>query len=91
MKISCWQCDCLPAALLSAARRPACAAGEGSTFIKWCCLLINTASLELQGDYTSCAWRCTATSQWLGCRLLLCSVRARCCLAEHASLRRHGA
>lgn len=28
--------------------------GDGSTFVKWCGLLINTDSLELQGDYTRC-------------------------------------
>lgn len=26
--------------------------GDGATFVKWCGLLINTATLELQGDYT---------------------------------------
>lgn len=28
--------------------------GDGATFVKWCGLLINTATLELQGDYTRC-------------------------------------
>lgn len=27
-------------------------AGDGSTFVKWCGLLINTQNLELQADYT---------------------------------------
>ena len=27
-------------------------AGDGSEFVKWCGLLINTATLELQADYT---------------------------------------
>ena len=27
-------------------------AGDGSVFVKWCGLLINTSSLELQADYT---------------------------------------
>ena len=26
--------------------------GDGATFVKWCGLLVNTATLELQGDYT---------------------------------------
>lgn len=26
--------------------------GDGSTFVKWCGLLLNTATLEVQGDYT---------------------------------------
>ena len=26
--------------------------GDGSTFVAWCGLLINTANLELQADYT---------------------------------------
>ena len=26
--------------------------GDGSTFVAWCGLLVNTANLELQADYT---------------------------------------
>lgn len=28
--------------------------GCGATFVKWCGLLLNTDTLELQGDYTRC-------------------------------------
>lgn len=31
---------------------PGAAAGCGATFVKWCGLLLNTETLELQGDYT---------------------------------------
>ena len=45
---ACWRHSLQAAAFFAYA----CAAGKGSTFIKWCGLLVNTATLELQGDYT---------------------------------------
>lgn len=46
---------CGPGRLLLRANPPApaaAAAGEGATFVKWCGLLLNSQTLELQGDYT---------------------------------------
>ena len=37
-------------------------AGDGSTFVKWCGLLINTQNLELQADYTRYAGLPLATT-----------------------------
>lgn len=47
-----------------AAASPTADAGDGATFIKWCGLLLNTETLELQGDYTRCGAALQAAVGW---------------------------
>jgi hypothetical protein len=42
--------------------------GDGATFVKWCGLLLNTGTLELQGDYTRYCGEHIATSLTLPLR-----------------------
>jgi hypothetical protein len=44
-----------------------CCAADGATFVKWCGLLLNMFSLEVQGDYTRWVggWAVVVVGEWV--------------------------